>query len=465
MKIKLIFVLIWITITSYSQAFPGAEGFGRIADIYSSYEPKILVVDNLTDDNIGDEQTGRGSFRWCVTRPYPRHVLIEISGDNILTERLKIEHPYLYIAGQTAPGEGFAVHNFPIEINTHDVIVQNLIVRVGDRTDGSPPQGRGCFAINKGAYNVMIDHCSLSWSIDENISTWWTDGYEPVHNVSVTNCFITWALNCAKDSVQHPDPSHCHSKNIFAGHGSENISFDKNYIAFSNDRNPLFQGGVIGEIINNLIYDCKNNVSFSEMAQLITQASVINNMIVPGQDWDDSIAWFNDINPSAQVYLSGNSGFENDWLHVRGYNEGIPTKIDSPLILSNVEILQRNEIESYILKNAGARNWNRNEVDMQAVNCYLNGTGNVIDSVTNWHLLPIVEHTLDLPANPNGDNDLDGWTNIQEWLMTYKGGEVATGTDDIIIEPVKPEPEKKFKEWWIAVPLILIITIVAILGG
>jgi pectate lyase len=141
---------------SHTPAFPGAEGFG--AYTMGGRGGNVYIVTNLNDD-------GAGSLRNAVEASGPRIVVFEISGTIELESRLRISNPYITIAGQTAPGDGICLKNYELDINTHDVIIRYLRVRPGD-----PSQAEND-AISIRSSNVIVDHCSASWSIDEALSS------------------------------------------------------------------------------------------------------------------------------------------------------------------------------------------------------------------------------------------------------------------------------------------------------
>ncbi len=148
--------------------FPGAEGFG--ASHRSAYggsvEPRILIVNSLLDNNEGNEQNGTGTLRWCLTRTYPRIVLFEVGGTIRLESVLDVEHPYLLVAGQSAPSPGILITTSTVVIQTHHVLLQHLAFRAGDDPEGSKPESRDCLALYSGAVTIspsIIVPCYGEW--------------------------------------------------------------------------------------------------------------------------------------------------------------------------------------------------------------------------------------------------------------------------------------------------------------
>ena len=146
-------------------AFPGAEGGGKYTS--GGRGGKVLYVTNLSDDGK------KGSFRWAVTRKGPRTVVFAVSGNIELTRKLSIKYDSLTIAGQTAPGDGICIKGFPVKIDCDNVIVRYLRFRMGDISGTAADAFEGQFR-----KNIIIDHCSVSWSTDENASFY---GNENLH--------------------------------------------------------------------------------------------------------------------------------------------------------------------------------------------------------------------------------------------------------------------------------------------
>src|SRR3990172_4939646 len=138
-------------------AFPGAEGFGSTTP--GGRGGKVLFVTNLDD-------SGPGSLRAACEAEGPRIVIFRVAGVIPLKKPIVVEHPFLTLAGQSAPGDGICLRNYAFGIATHDVVVRYLRCRTGD--EGGPQED--CLDLNHGARNVVLDHCSASWSIDECLS-------------------------------------------------------------------------------------------------------------------------------------------------------------------------------------------------------------------------------------------------------------------------------------------------------
>jgi hypothetical protein len=135
-------------------AFPGAEGFG--ATTPGGRGGKVLFVTNLDD-------SGPGSLRAACEAEGPRIVIFRIGGLIRLKQDLVVRKPFLTIAGQSAPGDGVCLRDATFGVATHDVVVRFLRVRLGDE---SRKEGDAIDLLH-GCRNVILDHCSATWSVDE----------------------------------------------------------------------------------------------------------------------------------------------------------------------------------------------------------------------------------------------------------------------------------------------------------
>lgn len=182
--------------------YPGSEGFGT--DTRAGRGGIILHVTNLND-------SGAGSLRAALEHSSPRIVVFDVGGVIRLQRDIKITSPYITLAGQTAPGDGIMIRDFGLRIRTHDVLIQHVAIRVGDdgRSRDRSWDNLDCLQI-LGGYNIVIDHVSASWGIDENMSVWGSN----IHDLTVSHCLIAEGL---RDSV-HPEGPH--SKGLLVGGGA-----------------------------------------------------------------------------------------------------------------------------------------------------------------------------------------------------------------------------------------------------
>ena len=140
-------------------AFPGAEGFGRYT--VGGRGGKVYHVTTLED---GEQE---GTLRYAVNKKGARTVVFDVSGNIFLNRPLQIVNDSLTIAGQTAPGRGVCIARYPVTIKADDVIIRYVRFRVGNENKGEP-DGLGATDHR----NIIVDHCSISWSVDETSSVY-----------------------------------------------------------------------------------------------------------------------------------------------------------------------------------------------------------------------------------------------------------------------------------------------------
>ncbi len=244
-------------------AFPGAEGGGMYT--FGGRGGKVLTVTNLND-------SGPGSFRWACEQGGARIIVFNVSGNIVLKTPIIVRAPYITIAGQTAPGEGVQISGESFQVDTHDVIVRHMRFRRGNthvwyREDsfGGNPVG-----------NIMIDHCSCEWGLDENISFYrhmfdLHDG-KPKRKVATVNVTIQNTISAkALDTWNHAFGSTI---------GGENSSFMRNLWADNTGRNPSIGWGGVFNFVNNIIYNWVHRTA--DGGEYSTMSNFINNYYKPG---------------------------------------------------------------------------------------------------------------------------------------------------------------------------------------
>jgi hypothetical protein len=411
--------------SSVPPIFPGAEGFGTTTPAGSGrhLSPVNTTVYKVT--NL--DAYGSGSLRECIDASGPRVCVFEVAGTIEINDALFIRNPYITIAGQTAPSPGITLKGATLIINTHDILVQHLRIRVGDGPGYHPDDRDGIEIQNEGGirdvYNVVIDHCSVSWAIDESIELW----YDGVRDVTISNSIISEALH---DSLHSKGP---HSKGLLIGKHVKRVSVHHSLLAHNHDRNPLIQASTETELVNNVYYNCGpwGFTVFSDnyILEIPIFSNVIGNYYKRGIDGPDgkAIQVESNLTQKSKFYVEGNIGpgrqsdTEDDWSIVTG-NEAIYRSF-TPIVTRSV--LTTNsawEAYGFVLNHAGARPADRDSVDIRILNDVQNGTGRIInsqDEVGGWPDLSQNYRVLTLPSNPNSDNDGDGYTNLEEWLHAF----------------------------------------------
>jgi hypothetical protein len=222
--------------------FPGAQGFGSATRAGRGGE--VVRVTTLA-------ARGPGSLREALLRQGARTIIFDVAGVITTREHLEIRDPFVTVAGQTAPAPGITIHGAGLTITTHDVLVQHLHVRPGGDKDGPNFGSRDAIEIRGDAqgsldvFNVVIDHCSMSWGTDETMSTW----YRGVRDVTVSHSIIAETL----DDAGHPQGDH--SKGLLVGDHTRRFSILRNLLIHNDDRNPHVKGDASALFVNNLVYN------------------------------------------------------------------------------------------------------------------------------------------------------------------------------------------------------------------
>lgn len=425
-------------------AFPGAEGFGSLTP--GGRGGKIIEVTNL--DFIGP-----GSFTEALQTPGPRIIVFRTGGTIDLQGRVYLTEPFVTIAGQTAPGDGIVIKNGTLTVQTHDVVIRGLRFRVGDLPTGPDPEIRdGIDVWDPNAYNVIIDHCSFAWGIDENLSA----GNDS-HDITFSWNIIAEGLDCSL----HPEG--CHSKGLLHhSTGGPNYSSHHNIIISNRNRNPRI-ANISSEVVNNYVY----NYGLRGMEIWLPpgrSANIIGNVYKPGPDTDGfptnprrPILIQTDTNPRTgetgggpgTIYLRSNLGpgreeitVDDDDENWRAVETAATESVlrDTPFTGMVTTTYRATELEDILFgeDGAGAIVPYRDPVDDRVLNTALTNTGKIIDSqeeVGGWPEMdpgtppPDADHDgmpddweKDHGLNPEdasdaaGDRDGDGYTNVEEYI-------------------------------------------------
>lgn len=242
-------------------AFPGAEGYGRYA--VGGRGGKVIEVTNLNDD-------GPGSLRDAINQEIgPRTIVFNVSGNIKLASRLVANQPYITIAGQTAPGEGITISRAPIGLTGNDGVIRFLKVRIGG---GTTFDGMGL----TGADYSIIDHCSISWTIDESFSS------RGAHHITLQRTLISEALNVAGHDKYEAGKMHGYAATI----GGDIGSFHHNLLSHNYGRNWSIGGGLSGDGFYTGRLDITNNVVYNWGKRTTdggaNEVNFVNNYYKPG---------------------------------------------------------------------------------------------------------------------------------------------------------------------------------------
>lgn len=412
--------------------FPGAEGYGTETvagrgTVGVAGSTTVYVVTSLGDS----APAVSGELRYGIENVSgPRVIVFEVGGVIELRKVLTVRqsHPYLTIAGQTAPYPGITLKNAGINVQSHDVLVQHIAIRPGARPKGDPESGwnnweflpsysnRKCIGIDVPSgyetYNVVFDHVTCSWGTDENVTIGGGSG-TAVRDITISNSLISEALRfCGHPDVTddegNPDGIDGHSAGLYVYKLGEDVTVSRNIIAFNRWRNPkVAQGATDMHVINNFIYAPGqwqgHRIQVGESIPPHTTAydvrsSIVGNVTVLHEDPTQFPSWSTtkyaanstqaiDIHANAPVdvdtFLDNNHlwhpTYSGNWVPSSpDYNSTlvhqgtVPNQLGSdPLTDDGVTLLDSGwgpeEIEEYLLARSGSRPGDRDVVDLRLI--------------------------------------------------------------------------------------------------
>ncbi|MHC4627668.1 MAG: pectate lyase family protein, partial [Planctomycetota bacterium] len=402
--------------------FPGAEGFGTRT--VAGRGGKVIAVTSLADE-------GPGTLRAALSDPSPRIVVFRLSGTIELKSELQIIHPFVTVAGQTAPGGGICIKGAGLAIFAHDVLVQHIRVRPGnkgpvDADINDAVSVLGARGESDGAYNIVLDHISASWGEDETVSTWYG-----AHDITICWSIISEALNRSRHRKR------THSAGLLIGDSSYHVSMHHNLLAHNDFRNPLVSEGGTHDFVNNVIYNW--GVLPAEITDYgsNTFLNFVGNYFVPGSSTNEGPyeILFAEGNP--KIYVEGNIGPHrpdpnmDEWALV-GFGwgeEGVaPVKYRSLKRFETPSIASVTAAEALdtVLTQAGATAPQRDAVDQRVVSDVKNRTGSIIDSPEDVGGYPELAG-----GTPPVDSDHDGMADDWERQMGLDPSDAADGDDDL----------------------------------
>ena len=403
-------------------AFPGAWGAGMFTT--GGRGGAVIAVTNLND-------SGPGSLRAALETQGPRIVIFRVAGTININKDININHPDITIAGQSAPGDGICIAG-TLNINTHNVIIRHLRVR-----RGVPVGGQGDDNIGGNPFHhVIIDHCSTSWGMDENISLYrhmrpsldgTTQIKDPAQFITIQWTISSEALNArghAFGGTWGGNPSTFHH-NLFACNTARNPSigmsgaFDyRNNVVF-NWRHRTMDGGDETSLINYINNYYKPGPATNENMRGVLARIEERSMYSPGSAWAEGDWYPKEPNRPGKWYVAGNIMHDNaevtanNWAGMRG-NEYL-ARVNTPFEgwpVAPHETAQA-AFESVLAK-AGATLPKRDAVDTRVVEMVRTGktttpTG-IIKDIAEVGGYPVLTfNPADLPVDSDGDGMPDAW--------------------------------------------------------
>jgi pectate lyase len=356
-------ILAFIGFSTLAQqlAFPSAEGYGKYAQ--GGRGGIVYEVTNLHD-------SGAGSLRDAVEASEPRTVVFRLSGNIELKSPLRIKSPFITIAGQTAPGDGICIKNYPLIIEADHVIIRYLRVRLGDESGGDYDA-----VSSRYTKHLILDHLSASWSVDECMSIYHCD------SITVQWCIISESMSKS---------NHIKGSHGFGGiWGSNYGTYHHNLLAHHSSRNPrMASGSGYTDYRNNVIYNWgyqslyggeknqKGNDKFN-----FSNFNIVANYYKPGPATNPDNVSYRIANPTSRSetdfglwYVAENVVEGNAKVTADNWNGGVQTnislekiKLDQPWPSMAIHQQTAAEAHKIVLDHAGANLPKRDIIDMRII--------------------------------------------------------------------------------------------------
>lgn len=443
-------------------AFPGAEGYGKNAT--GGRGGRVIKVTNLDDD-------GPGSLRAAIHEAGARIVVFEVSGTIQLKSPLRIRNGNLTIAGQTAPGDGICIQDYEVNVDADNVVIRFMRFRMGDLTRNEQDALWGRYH-----QNIIIDHCSMSWSIDECAS------FYANRNFTMQWCILSESLN----KSFHEKDDHGYG----AIWGGSNASFHHNLLAHHNSRNARFDGGnrpgtglsPFGtdkvDYRNNVIYNWGSNSAYGGENG---EYNMVANYYKPGPGTTANkrsrmmeIYMESDTKYApgyGKFYISDNYADGNTAVTQNNWNGGVDkgsglgdanyaaAKVTIAFAAETIPLHTAQQAYDAVLLYSGA-SYRRDAVDTRVLKEVREGTvtfngsktgkKGIIDSQADVGGWPVLKQG-NVPKDTDGDGMPDDWEvakGLDPKTANANGRNLSTGYDNIevyINELVKAITEKQYK--------------------
>jgi hypothetical protein len=360
-------------------AFPGAQGGGRFT--FGGRGGKVYEVTSLAD-------SGPGTLRWACEQAGPRIIVFNVAGIIHLKSPIIVKAPYISIEGQSAPGDGICVAGESFWVNTHDVVIRYMRFRRGATDVGRRDDALGGNPVG----NIMVDHTSTSWGLDENMSMYRHmydpgDGSTPKKdgtvNITIQNSISAEGL----DTYNHAFGSTM---------GGENCTLVRNLWADNTGRNPSIGWNGIFNFVNNVIFNWQHrSLDGGDYTALY---NIINNYYKPGPATDPGQIQYRILKPESgrsklpykvfgRAYVHGNivdghpkvtkdnwdggvqmEGVKGDLLPYDSARKYFPDmKVERPFPMAPVQVMSAQQAYAYVLANVGATLPHRDAVDKRVI--------------------------------------------------------------------------------------------------
>lgn len=376
-----------LSATAQQLAFPGAQGFGRFAT--GGRGGEVYHVTNLND-------SGTGSLRDAISKPN-RIIVFDVSGVINISSRLVFKNN-LTIAGQTAPGEGITVYGNGVSFSgASNIIVRHMRFRMGKQGDS----GKDCAGIANGT-DMIFDHCSFSWGLDETFSINPDGKGTAPQNITISNTIMGQGL------LQHSAGGLMQA---------DNITLYRNLYCDNSTRNNKVKG--IQQYVNNIVYNWKNGCYLmGGDSQGQSYVNVTNNLFINGPSGGGNAITSG--NADFHIYATDNwqdrnrNGVLDPYEIPRDEYSGGPTFEEEPFAYPELDTWQASELVDKLLPTVGATLPYRDRVDFYMVHQVMSfGTEGAILSTeeqlpygvpSSWTL-----KSFEKPADSDNDGMPDAW--------------------------------------------------------
>jgi hypothetical protein len=341
--------------------------------------------------------SGPGSLRAALSMGGRRHIVFKVGGEIFIRSPLTILAAHVTVAGETAPAPGISILGDKLRIRASDVILRDIRIRVGE-LPGSKPENRDGIGIDSGergagVENLLIDHCSVAWAIDEGVDIW-----GKVRNVRIRDSIIA-------ETLWHSiHPKVTHSMGMLIGEGAQNVVIERNFFVSNMYRNPVIDAGASAVVVNNLIYNPGINAFhiYGKPDGGPTLVSVVGNVVVAGPDTHDFLRSFDHgVVRGSKIYFHdneaiGTTAFSMEEKAGKQASASVPFVDRPPIWFDWINPLPADKVAETVAARAGARPDDRDATDKRLVGAFAERGGAIRDTPGDPRLT--VKRPLPVPA-------------------------------------------------------------------
>lgn len=340
----------------------------------------VLRVSSLAD-------SGPGSLRRLLrSSSGPRDIVFDVAGSIDLKSNIVVREGNVRILGETAPPPGITLRGGTLELKRSDITVSHLAIRVGPDLPGANVDNRDGVAISGASpdsgcdgkreiENIVLDHVSITWGVDENVQLWGCN----IRNVTISNSIIAEALNRAGHSKGQ------HSMGLVVGPGSQNILIYRTLFVSNKWRNPALSPDTSTAMISSLVYNPGDKAIHIYPGQNggPTLVSLVGNKVIAGPSSSNRIRLGqgkqNRVNPGSRIYLFGNLSEGNNAAFAADGVTGLDM-VDVPPVTwaKDLRIVGTYQLEEDLLNSVGPKH--RDATDLRLIKEVRSRTGSIKDT-------------------------------------------------------------------------------------